>query len=87
MSSKKSAKRANQSLGEECKAKVACRPTNLITLTEGEVEHQTTPTPCSSSHVGGGELKLMFAPQRYLAFSRFQGQDLIHVREYAVKTA
>jgi len=32
-----------------------------------------------------GEVKLMFAPNRYIVFSRFNNVDHIHIREYEVK--
>ena len=43
MSQKKAVKRVGQSVAKECKAKVVCRPSNLITLTEGEGAPQTAP--------------------------------------------
>ena len=83
MSSKKSTKRVSQSVGGECKAKVARKPSNLITLTEDEAAQQTAPTLSSCVHE---EVKLMFAPHRYVVYSRFRDMDLVHIREYEVKT-
>jgi len=33
------------------------------------------------------EVRLEFAPNRYVVFSHFMGKELIHIREYAVKEA
>ena len=32
------------------------------------------------------EVKILFAPGRYLVYSRFNGRDQIHIREYAIKS-
>ena len=33
-----------------------------------------------------GELKILFGPRRYVVYSHYNGHDLIHIREYGVKS-
>ena len=55
---------------------------------QAEFERQTTLqlTPSFHSEDEGGELKLQFAPQRYIVYNKFRGVALVHICEYAMKT-
>ena len=51
---------------------------------EGEMEHTTDSSEAvAPSH--SKELKLSFAPNRYVVYSRYNDRDHIHIREYATK--
>ena len=55
---------------------------------EGQNAIHLPPASCSTINTGdvAGEIKLMFAPQRYIVYTRFKNAILIHIREYATKT-
>jgi len=48
--------------------------------------HDGTSSQHSTTVQHQPELKLLFAPNRYLVYSRFNDRDNIHIREYGVKT-
>jgi hypothetical protein len=100
MATKKLAKRASKSIAnDECRPKIACEHNifNLIDATQqstlyatsqaglDEQTEQQVPQPIHAEDEG--EIKLKFAPQRYIVYNKFRGAALIHIREYAVKTA
>jgi hypothetical protein len=100
MATKKILKRAMKSVGDE-ESTTKIKPINS-TVNSGESLNQLTqhvasttiqvlmqPTLCSSNQAGDaqGELKLMFAPQRYVVYTRFRDAVLVHIREFAAKTS
>ena len=50
----------------------------------GEKDHAINSSEAVSTH-HTKEVKLSFAPNRYVVYCRFNDQDLIHIREYAIK--
>jgi len=102
MATKKILKRATKSTcDEEGKAKLLCdrsviggdtlqqaaQTACLLHYDGDKAEHRPIYSPCISDlDRNAGELKLMFAPRRYIVSNRFRDMDLIHIREYAIKT-
>lgn len=54
----------------------------LLPIIKVKTENRNTNV---AEHLQADEVKLMFAPRRYVVFSRFNNMDQIHIREYEVK--